>query len=128
MPGELARMALIASRLPGNVVSYKQSVFFQPGKASNSGSRVTRLHTTQYIQLQSLHLIAHSYSYTETSIPVHTLPHHFTFHLHSNTWFMFANTFISPFMLNIRFANPINFTNTNVGPITHPYYTKLERK
>ena len=30
-------------------------------------------------------------------------------------------------MLNILFANPFSFINwtTNVGPITHSYYTKL---
>ena len=29
-------------------------------------------------------------------------------------------------MLNILFANPISLIKTNVGPITHPYYTKNE--
>ena len=28
-------------------------------------------------------------------------------------------------MINILFANPISLINTNVGPITHPYYTKF---
>ena len=29
-------------------------------------------------------------------------------------------------MLNLLFAYPIFLINTNVGPTTHPYYTKYE--
>ena len=55
-----------------------------------------------------------------------------TFHLHSNTWIMSADTFtpsyvlFHPFMLNLLFAYPIYLINTNVDPITHPYYANFE--
>ena len=29
-------------------------------------------------------------------------------------------------MLNLLFAYPIYLINTNVGPTTHPYYTKFD--
>ena len=92
------------------------------------------LRVTKYIQLQTLHPIAHSYSFTQT---FHTSPNIATpspsnFQLHSNTWFMSADTFtpsyllFHPFMLNLLFTYPIYLINTNVGQISHPYYTNLE--
>ena len=83
---------------------------------------------TQYIQLQSLHPIAHSYSFTQTfhsstDIATPSPPLiHVRIHIHTQV------RIIYPFMLNLLVAYPIYLINTNVhvGPITHPYYTKYE--
>ena len=37
-----------------------------------------------------------------------------------------SNVLFHPFILNLLFAYPIYFINTNVGPTTHPYYTKID--
>ena len=39
--------------------------------------------------------------------------------------FTHSNVSFHPFMLNLLFAYPIYLINTNVGPTTHPYYTKF---
>ena len=39
---------------------------------------------------------------------------------HSHSYVLFYS-----FMLNLLFAYPINLINTNVGPITHPYYNQV---
>ena len=37
-----------------------------------------------------------------------------------------SNVLFHPFILNLLFAYPIYLINTNVGPTTHPYYTKID--
>ena len=79
----------------------------------------------------SIHLITHSYPYTQTSYshthiatPSISL---FTFTLtHGSCPQIYSRpvyVLFYPFMLNILFANPISL-KTNVGPT--PYYTKYE--
>ena len=78
---------------------------------------------THYIQLQSLHLSAHSYSYTLHFSP--SLQHmvHVHKHIYSRPVYIFY-----PSVLNILFANRISLINTNVGPITHTYYRIKSKK
>ena len=78
---------------------------------------------TQYIQLQSLHPIAHSCSFTLTFHSTQILPHLRLPFSHIHTQY---NVLFHPFMLNLLFAYPIYLINTNVSPTTNPYYTKFE--
>ena len=62
-----------------------------------------------------------------------TLPHlrlHFSLSLeqmfHVRDTFTPSYVLFHPFMLNLLFASPIYLINTNVGPISYPYYTKFK--
>ena len=75
--------------------------------------------------LQSLHLYC-AFLFIHPNIPfpyTHCHTFNFTFHVrqHNHTQFMYC--FIR--LLDTLFANPFRFINTNVGPITHPYYTNF---
>ena len=82
-----------------------------------------------YIQLQSLHCaflfihpnIPFPYAHCHATSP--SLQHMVHVRKHSHPVYVL----FYPFMLNILFDNPISLINNNVGPITHPYYTKQRK-
>ena len=76
--------------------------------------------------------LPNTYNYSHY-IPLRILVHnpnisfqHRHCHTFSSTFHTFtpSNVLFHPFMLNLLFAYPIYLINTNVGPTTHPYYTK----
>ena len=85
-------------------------------------------------KLQSLHLhcaflfilkyliLLHIFSHLRRRTPSPHFQHmvHVRQHNHTDTVYILLYSF----MLNILFANPFCFINTNVGPFTHPYYTR----
>ena len=69
-----------------------------------------------------IHLIlVHTLSHLRRRTPSPHFQHmvHVRQHNHTHTVYILFYSF----MLNILFVNPFCFINTNVGPITHPYYT-----
>ena len=81
------------------------------------------MRVTQYIQLQSL--TSHcAFLFIHRNISFqHRHCHTFASTFHT---FTPSNVLFHPFMLNLLFAYPIYLINTNVGPTTHPYYTKFK--
>ena len=124
------RKTLLFALIKVNTFICKWEILDLSSPLSRKASSVTQYNhtttvTTSYCAFLFIHPnipFQHRHCYTFAS----------TFHLHSNTWFLSADTFTPsrvlfyPFMLNLLFAYSINLINTNVGPITHPYYTKFD--